>query len=320
MNFEPLIERDLNAIPAAVAAFRSDHSAEETWTAVTRFAVLAFAPSQHSKHALLACLSTWDLRDALGARFDAAVTKCALYAASSRQPWSEPPILDPPEPDPGQRGDIQELREAIATRDRLRAERWLAKRFLDDDFQHDYLTVATDAFHDLGHALIVGNAALRLAALLGGQGRYAMLRVGVWEMVALGGVRDDGESPTRNVADSESLCRRLAANVAANGGDLDSAHALFLFDAAEQTCLESVIERVSAHLSSVEAVSPEDADAASQSPPVYDFARDYGACLKGHAAARRLHSRFPSLDFNPMLAALHQNLEASPEGEEMTFA
>src|SRR3954471_3433201 len=103
--YEPFIERDLAAIPASVAAFRSNHSAEETWIEVTRFAVLAFAPSQHSKHALLACLSTWDLREELAPRFDEAIVECAIYAAASRQPWSEPPMLNPPKIEDDQRGD-----------------------------------------------------------------------------------------------------------------------------------------------------------------------------------------------------------------------
>src|SRR5438067_5360319 len=103
MRYDAFIERDLAAIPKEIAAFRAHHSAEETWTAVTRFAVLAFAPSQHSKHALLACLSSWDLREDLGQRFDEAIVQCAIYASSSRQPWSEPPMLDPPKLDPDQR-------------------------------------------------------------------------------------------------------------------------------------------------------------------------------------------------------------------------
>src|SRR5437762_982054 len=129
MNYEAFIERDLAAIPGVIASFCADHSAEEAWTAVTRFAVLAFAPSQHSKHALLSCLSAWDLRDELGEGFDQAIVACAIYAAASRQPWSEPPILDPPKLDAGQRGDLGELRDAIASSDRLRAERWLARRY-----------------------------------------------------------------------------------------------------------------------------------------------------------------------------------------------
>ncbi|MEA2338661.1 MAG: hypothetical protein QOE82_2668, partial [Thermoanaerobaculia bacterium] len=249
MNYEPLIERDLGAIPAAVAEFRATHTAEETWTSVTRFAVLAFAPSQHSKHALLACLSVWDLREELGDRFDDAVVQCAIYAAASRQPWSEPPMLDPPKLDDDQRGDVDELREAIAASDRLRAERWLAKRYLDPDFARDYFAVASDDFEDLGHKLIVANAAMRLADILGEKGRYAMLRVGVWEMVGVG----SGESGVggRSEGDLDALCSSLVANVILNDGDIVSAHAMFLFDTALQTNDKAVIARVAGYLSEI---------------------------------------------------------------------
>ena len=306
MNYDAFIERDLAAIPATVAEFRNAHSAEDTWTAVTRFAVLAFAPSQHSMHALLACLSVWDLRDDLDARFDDAIVNCAIYAAASRQPWSEPPMLDPPRIDADQRGDVDELREAIAASDRLRAERWLAKRYADDDFASDYYAVASDDFEDLGHKLIVASAAMRLADLLGEKGRYAMLRVGIWEMVAVG-------SGELGVGSGRVDVESLVANV----GDIVSAHSLFLFDAALQTNDDAVIARVSAHLQTVKATTP---DTRHPTPriPVYSFARDYGACLKAHAIAKRLRPRFPNADFDGMLAAMHGNLEKS--SEEMTFA
>ncbi len=317
--YEPFIERDLAAIPPAVATFRADHSAEETWIEITRFAVLAFAPSQHSKHALLACLSTWDLREELGARFDEAIVECAIYAAASRQPWSEPPMLNPPKIDNDQRGDLDELREAIAASDRLRAERWLAKRFASADFAPDYLGAASDDFEDLGHSLIVANAALRLAALLGEKGRYAMLRVGVWEMVARGsgelGVGGGSENPDLN-----SLCGALVANIVAECGEIISAHALFLFDAALQTEDDAVISRANAHLSTIKpAPTPDTRQPTPQLTP-YTFARDYGACLKAHAVAKRLRSRFPNADFDGMLAAVHRNLDAAPPFEEMAFA
>src|SRR3954453_14615044 len=250
MDYGSFIERDLDAIPAAVAEFRATHSAEDTGTAVTRFAVLAFAPSQHSMHALLACLSVWDLRDDLGVRFDDAIVNCAIYAAASRQPWSEPPMLDPPKIAADQRGDADELREAIAASDRLRAERWLAKRYADDDFASDYFAVACDDFEDLGHKLIVASAAMRLADLLGEKGRYAMLRVGVWEMVAVG----SGEwGVGSGNYDIDSLCVALVGNVI----DIVSAHALFLFDAALQTNDDAVIARVANHLSGINSPTPD---------------------------------------------------------------
>ncbi|HSY49526.1 MAG TPA: hypothetical protein VLC46_11990, partial [Thermoanaerobaculia bacterium] len=247
MNYESFIERDLAAVPAVIASFRADHSAEEAWTAVTRFATLAFAPSQHSKHALLTCLSAWDLRTVLGERFDDAIVACALYAAASRQPWSEPPMLNPPKVAPDQRGDVDELRAAIASSDRLRAERWLAGRYLDPNLAHDYFSAASDDFEDLGHKLIVASAAWRLAELLGEQGRYAVLRVGVWEMVA-DGCRESGVGG-RSEFDLDFSCSAVVSNVIANGGDVISAHSLFLFDAALQTADDAVIRRVCNHLS-----------------------------------------------------------------------
>jgi len=311
MNYEPFIERDLDAIPAAVAEFRAAHSAEETWTTVTRFAVLAFAPSQHSMHALLACLSVWDLREDFGDRFDDAIVQCAIYAAASRQPWSEPPMLDPPKIDADQRGDAGELREAIAASDRLRAERWLAKRYRDDDFASDYFAVASDDFEDLGHKLIVASAAMRLAELLGEKGRYAMLRVGVWEMVAVG-------SGELGVGSGSVDVDSLVANVIANDGDIVSAHALFLFDAALQTENDAVIARVANHLSNIKASPTPDTRHPAPQLDTYPFARDYGACMKAHAIAKRLRPRFPNADFDGMLAAMHRNREKS--SEEMTFA
>ena len=319
MNFSSFIERDLAAIPAAVAAFRTDRTAEETWIEVTRFAVLAFAPSQHSKHALLACLSAWDLRDDLGAQFDQAIVECAIYAAASRQPWSEPPMLDPPKLEAGQRGDLDELREAIAASDRLRAERWLAKRFRDADFTRDYFAAASANLDDLGHNLIIANAAVRLAALLGEKGRYAMLRVGVFEMVALGGGEWGVGGGSENL-DLDSLCNALVGNVIASDGEIMSAHELFLFDAALQTEDANVIGRVAAHLSETSRSTASAPTPHAPLPTPYAFARDYGACLKAHAVARRLRPRFPSADFDGMLTAVHRNLETAPSAEGMTFA
>lgn len=224
-------------------------------------------------------------------------------------------MLDPPKLDPDQRGDLEELRGAIADSDRLRAERWLAKRYRDPDLAHDYFTAASDDFEDLGHKLIVASAAWRFADLLGEKGKFAMLRVGLWEMVALGRGELGTVSGSR---DLNALCTALVANVIANGGDIVSAHAMFLFDAALQTGDDSVIDRVVGHLSSVSESSI--SDSRRPTPAPYSFARDYGACLKAHAVARRLRLRFPNADFDGMLVAVHNNLETSPSSEGMAFA
>lgn len=173
MNYEPLIERDLDAIAPAAHAFLASHSPEELWTSVSRFAVLAYAPSQHAKRAVLACRAAFDVRDELGDRWTEMIIACATYAAASRQPWSEPPILEPPE---ASTSDVEELRAAMREGDRSRAERWLAA----------VLDHAQDALRDVAQcdALLMLDTATALLPHLGERGRFALFRMPVWELVA----------------------------------------------------------------------------------------------------------------------------------------
>ncbi|HVR40831.1 MAG TPA: hypothetical protein VMU84_17195 [Thermoanaerobaculia bacterium] len=286
MNYEPLIERDLDAIPGVVREFRASHSAHELFLSITRFAVLAYAPSQHAKHAVLACLAAHDLREDLGDRFDDAMIECACYAAEARQPWSEPPILDPPVLDADQRGDLDELREAITDLDRLRGERWLAKRIDDADLSRDLLAIAAEDGADLGHKLIVTHAALRLAEILGEKGRYAMLRVAVWEMTAY---------PHEPFV-ARSL-DEIVAQIIEERASIESAHALFRFDAT----LDPIVGNPQPQI------------------PIYRLARDYAECLKMHAVVKRLRPQFPHIDFDAVLAAAKENLERS-DFAEWSFA
>lgn len=274
--YDPFIERDVDGIRAAIADFRSQHSSHDLFLAVARFAVLAYAPSQHAKHAFIACLSAYDVREQVGERWDELLVECAIYAAQSRQPWSEPPILDPPALAPDQRGDVDELRAAVDDGDRLRGERWLAKRIDDPDLARDYFAVAADDFADDGHKLIVANAAWRLAELLGEKGRFATLRVGVWEMTAYKATRYE----ERGIV-ADDLVDRLVAAAA----DIESLHRAFLHFAAP----ESVRRRVDDYLTStLTPVAPPRGEKVSEgrasSPlPIYPLATDYGAYLKSHA-------------------------------------
>jgi hypothetical protein len=80
---------------------------------------------------------------------------------------------------------------------------------------------------------------------------------------------------------------------------------------------DSVIARVASHLSGINSPTPGTRHSTPE-VPIYSFARDYGACLKAHAIAKRLRAKFPNADFDRMLAAMHRNREKS--SEEMTFA
>ena len=242
---------------------------------------------------MISCLSAWELRDQLGPQFDDIVTECAIYAAASRQPWSEPPITNPPALEPGQRGDIDELRESVAAGDRLRAERWLARRYRDRNFERDYFTIATDDFEDLGHKLIIAVTAWKLAKIFP---PYPTLRTGIWEMTAY---RGSARSPvTHDVVD-----RMIASR-----GDIEAAHAVFVYDAALETGDEEILKRVGAGLS-----PPSGGLKAAATQPVYRLARDCGAYLKSLVIARRFG--------DPRIAdAAKYNLEHAASLEDFSFA
>jgi hypothetical protein len=194
--------------------------------------------------------------------------------------------------------------------DRVSAERWLAARLDRTDLFHDYFAAAAHDFEDLGHKLIVSAAAWRLAPILGGQGRYATLRVGVWEDTAYGGARY--EERGRSI-DEHALLQRLIDNMLAEKGSLESAHAVFLFDAA-RVAPANERRRALDYLDSI--LQPPEAAPALQRRPFtpYRLARDYGECLKAHALAKRM----PHGD--RIIAAAQYNLEHAPSFEEWSFA
>lgn len=273
--YEALIERDA----AGARAAAGDVHGHERFLSVARFAVLAYAPSQHSKHALLACLAAYELREELGAaKYDDVLLECALYAASSRQPWSEPPILEPPAPD-------DEAPEGFD--ERLHAERWLARRWQQDDFTQQYFREAAHDFEDLGHSLILATAAWKLASLLGEQGRYAVLRTGVWEMAAHRGERYEEQGVA---LDAETLAARLVDACVAAQGEIVSAHAVFLLDAALECGDAAVLRRVRDYLTSITSDVASQPDAPMPEIPVYELAHDCSATLKAHVVGRRLRA------------------------------
>ncbi|HSP32912.1 MAG TPA: hypothetical protein VLU46_01195, partial [Thermoanaerobaculia bacterium] len=271
--------------------------------------VLAFAPSQHAKHAFLAMLAAHELRDDYGERWDDLLVECARYTAESRQPWSEPPILTPPEFDRGEPYDVDALRAAVAARDRLAGERWLAARLHDANLADDLMTVAADDFEDFGLKVIVTSAAFKLVPILGEKGKYATLRCVVWEIVAGVVPASSPASEGRPEAGTTPLRERLIANAIAEQGSLEAMHHVFLYEAAKGTV---VFDRVCDYLSSVAARFSAPRDVALKrdaTPPVYRLGRDYAQCLNAYAL------REPRL-----AAAAAYNLEHAPSFADWSFA
>ena len=275
--YEPLIERDLDAFPAVAHAFLESHSTDDLWLAIARFAVLAYAPSQHGKRAVMACLAAHDLRDELGDRWIEMVIACARYAAESRQPWSEPPIFDPPE---STSGDVEELRAAMREGDHKRAERWLAAR-VDD---------AESVLRDLAHcdALLMLETATGLLPLLGEKGRYALLRMPVWELIAAPNARDD-----------ETPLDTLVTRAVESNGSPDAVTAVFY-------ALAAVGRGFSPPLPGGGGLKPRP----TFQPEPYPLARDYAQTLIAHAY------NVPA----ELLHAVHHNLEHGDSFADWSFA
>ncbi|HEX8172376.1 MAG TPA: hypothetical protein VF824_17715 [Thermoanaerobaculia bacterium] len=248
--YEPLIERDLDAIPSAARAFVAAQSVYDLWVAVTRFAVLAYAPSMHARHALLACRAAYELREAIGERWVELLIECARYTAESRAPWSEPPLVDPPAVE-----SVGSLADTLRSGERLAAEQWLAAHLHDESLEDELRNAASD------EAILLIDAAFALAPLLGEKGRYALLRTVVWELVAA--ARGGSFAMTRNA----SLDALIADAVAARGA-VDAVQAVLVHIARERLPII----------------------AAAPSLDPYPLARDYAQTLLAHAAARRLPS------------------------------
>ncbi len=201
------------------------------------------------------------------------IVECARYAAESRQPWSEPPILDPPEPSSGA---VEELRAAARDGDRPRAERWLSARLEDADV----------ALRDLVHcdALLMLDTAAGLLPLLGEKGRYALLRIPVWELVADPDARDDGTPlPT------------LITRAVDSNGSPDAVSPVLYRGAGAPP-----------------AVSP--APRRPLSP--YRLSRDYAQTLLAHHYA----PRFSPEHAEQLLHAVHHNLQHGDSFADWSFA
>ena len=240
---------------------------------MARFAILAYAPSLHAKHAVIAALAAHHAREAYGDRWDDLLIECARYTAESRQPWSEPPILDPAPVE----GTVPELRDAVMARDRPGAETWLAAHLEDPD--NELFAVAAEDFEDLGMKVIVTDAAIQLSHILGERGRYAALRIAVWEMTAA----PSGKLPPEASSHTEAadLRSRLVDNALAENGSIESVQAVFLFDAAKG---RNIFDRVCGYLATLPL---RDAPAVTEKKievPIYRLARDYGQHLRAFAS------------------------------------
>lgn len=323
--YEPLIVRDLHAIPEAVRRDRDDHGEVETLDAILRFTILAHRTAQHSRHAMIAAMTAREILSRIRDT-ERLLVECAIYAAESRPPWTEPPLAEPPSADADPPATLEELRSALRSEDRPVLEQWLVTRMDHPDFPREFFAIATDDFADLGHRLIVSLTAWKAAAVFPPQARYSVLSVALSEWLVR--AEPETEGAEERSTDLDDLARSLVVTMVESGGDLVAFHHLALLDAAMQA--EQIVanplplQRALGHLSSV--TRPENSSVAGSDelPPledllIYRYARDYAACLQSVPIEERLRQRIPGVDFQPMVLAARENRERS-SFEEWSFA
>lgn len=283
-----MVYRDHAAISDAIAQGVDRDGVAQTLDSLIRFAVLAFAPSEHGRAALLSIAAASTIHDVV-ADAPALLERCAIYVADTRAPWSEPPIGDPPALDDDQRDDGVEIAAAIATKDRLRGERWLAKVLTRDDVMSRYFEAASRA----GDSLLsfpVAVALWKIASSAPPFARFAILRDAVadWTQPSSSEMNTEGSSSWENVLPRaiESLQHGASGIIAVQRiVALESAafveRELSLADAARR-----IAWNVAATLDDAEE-RREGAAPANTPEPVYPLARDYGGYLQLFAIRRR---------------------------------
>lgn len=317
--YEPMLERDLDGIRSRARDFAGEHGTTPLFHAVSRFAALAFNPSQHGRHAFLATLSAWDVRELASERWVDLLAECAVYVAEGRLPWSEAPPLEPPPLEERDRIDREGIQTAIRERDRALAERWLGARASRQDLRDDFFFAATTDLADLGHPLIVSVAAWKLSLLQDSHPSFAALRPAAEEWTA----KRESEEPVSGDGSGtiRSIVTETIDRVAARGGDPESFHDLALLDAAleaaELGAPDAVVKRAVQVAAARARSRPEPAervelDEREGGPvPIYPLARDWGALLKAYAIAGRMERRFPSTLGRRLIAAAEYNLRTS---------
>jgi hypothetical protein len=316
--YEPLLERRIDRIAPTLEQFAREHGPESALTAVLRFAVATFAPSEHALHAMLAAHSAATMPPEL--RTLDVLSACATYAAESRLPWSEPPLPDPPPIPEDWTFSEKELDEAVGRGDRLAAEQWLTGAMRAEDFSGQFFSAAARRLDESGHNLVVAVAVWDLAAMAPEEARFQLLRLATWEWTANG----MAARPTVREGAGREVFTELFNRFLAERGAIVPFNEIALFDAALATTRilgddrieRSVLQRLERSESGIPGELP-----TARPAPAYRLARDFGEYLKAQAMAPRLESgNLPRFDREAFLDAAAWNLANAPSFEEWSFA
>lgn len=293
--YAAMLQREFDEVRELSAAWLGKGEDRDLFDAVSRFTALAFNPSQHGKHALLAAVAAGELREGLGDRWGALLIECAVYAASGRLPWSEAPMFEPPAADLALDATRESIRNAVATRDLAAAERWLAAKLEESTLAADYFQAAREAPGEMGGPLITAVACWKLSEAQDHHPSWPALRPALVEWC---GAPRGASAPPSDDRDRGERAVAIAARLDAERGSIEALHELLYLDADLEA--ERLLRGEPGVVLAIE-----------MKDPVYPLARDFAAYLLAHPAARRLSARFPEVDPKTILEACRYNLENS---------
>lgn len=321
--YEPMLVRDAEETRATVSHHVSRHGAQAVMSAIVRFAVLAFTPSEHGKAALLSAAAA----SAILARVERAgdlIAECAIYSAGTRAPWSEPPVSDPPPLDRDQDDSIETIRAAIDSRDRLGAERWLAKLLERENVAERFFDAAALTLARGESGVITAVAAWEIASQAPPRARFPILRVAVDEWTSNSDEEERIDVPTEE-GDEHVLLYRVAATYLAQQGTPLAFRKVALFSAlhamAKMKAGAAARRSVATYLFATTSAGDVPAAGVSpEQPPIYPLARDYGAALRAFAARESLRGKYDEAFLAAICATALKNLDSSESYEEWALA
>lgn len=260
---------------------------------ITQFAVLAFAPSEHSRAALFGLDALATLAETLEPDvLQDQLVELARYAAATRRPWSEAPITDPPEVTDAD-GSSESLAAALASRDRLAAERWIAAALLSEPSGKRFFDACATISRDMPDTVRVGATAWRIAERIPLEHRFGVLRVAAVQWTAEIHPADaESSAPSRTGASQAERAALLIQEYAALGGSPEILASIGTIDAA-QSAWESTGSTAALDLLGVAPVSQEDSGKAPRVAfPATRPQLDYSGCLISWSVAHRRSSQW----------------------------
>lgn len=288
--YEALLQRETDALRSSIDAILAAGPPEKLWLELTRFSLLALAPTEQSQHALLATIDAGSYVS--NPRCAApALAAVAAYLSVSRLPWSEAPILEPVVA--GGVANVESIVLAASGGPREIVEQ-AVEAVMD---QRELLLQAAARLDDeLRHASIIAGSIQRLVKI-----HPELRRAGVR---AIANCWIAGAGSVHSRLEENSEIRDVATRYVESNGDVAIFHQLLFADVTRHEG------------DSIAGVPPVEAD---ESLISYNLAKDYAAAFLITPLVSRLASTVEEELRLKVIDAARNNLASGPSFEEWLY-